>query len=98
NIGRKGITELEILVGVDRPIEWMRTSDQTMLRVCQASDHAIVRIWTGQGRLPIGGKIRGQVMIIEIEQVEMSSRMAGEWLFLHEQLFVLTQWLGIALA
>src|SRR5437868_6810913 len=49
NIGRQGISELEILAGVDRPIEWMRVSDQTMLRVGQGSDHAIVRIWTRKG-------------------------------------------------
>src|SRR5207244_8095934 len=72
----------------------MRTSDQTMLRVCQASDHAIVRIWTGQGRFPIGGKIRGQEMIIQIEQAEMSPITAVKLLCLHQQHFVFTHWLG----
>jgi hypothetical protein len=49
NIGRQGITEFEIFVGIDGPIKGMRIPDQTMLRVGQASDYAIVRIWTGQG-------------------------------------------------
>src|SRR5204863_2439071 len=97
NIGRKGMTELEILVGVDRPIEWMRTSDQAMLRVCQASDYAIVGIWTGQGRFPIGGKIWGQEMIIQIEQAEMSPITAVKFLCLHQQHFVFAQRQGTEL-
>ena len=94
NIGRQGISELEILAGVDRPIEWMRVSDQTMLRVGQGSDHAIVRIWTGKGRFPIGGKIRGQEMIIQIQQAQMSPITAVKFLCLHQQHVVLTQRLG----
>src|SRR5437762_12820860 len=71
----------------------MRTSDQTILRVCQASDHAIVRIWTGQGRFPIGGKIRGQEMIVQIEKAQMSPIATVKFLCLPQQHFVFTQWL-----
>src|SRR5205814_2214376 len=77
--------------GVDRPTEWMRVSDQTLLRVSQGSDHAIVRIWTGKGRFPIGGKIRGQEMIIQVQQAQMSPITAVKFLCLHKQHVVLTQ-------
>src|ERR1043166_3387197 len=72
----------------------MRISDQTMLRVGQGSDHAIVRIWTGKGRFPIGRKIRGQEMIIQIQQAQMSPITAVKFLCLHKQHVVLTRWVG----
>ena len=73
NIGRQAIAKFRILVGVDWGIKGMRITDQTMLRVGQASDHTIVRIGTGQSRFPISGKIRGQEMIIQIEQTSGGS-------------------------
>ena len=50
----------------------MHVTHQPMLRMREIGDHAVMRVGAGQCGVPVRGEVRGDVVVVQLQQAQVA--------------------------
>jgi hypothetical protein len=85
HIGGQSMAQRCLARRLDACIEGMHVANQGALGVSQIGDHAVVRIGTRERRVTVGGEIRRQQVIAEMQESEVAPEAGVEFLRMQDR-------------